>query len=81
MDCTTRCPMSTPSWHRMASACPKPPFSASNMQPEAGTQWLTAHGSAPARAKQAKDLNKATALQAQAHLTGHREAHLMALPL
>ena len=64
-----------------ASACPESPFSVSSTQPEAGTQWLTAHGSAPARAKQAKSLNKATALQAQAHLTGDREAFLMALAL
>lgn len=64
-----------------ASACPESPFSVSSIQPEAGTQWLTAHGSAPTRANQAKGLNKATALQVQAHLTGHREAYLMALGL
>lgn len=64
-----------------ASACPESPFSVSSTRPEAGSQWLTAHGSAPGRAKQAKSLNKATALQAQAHLTGDKEAFLTALAL
>ena len=64
-----------------AGAHPESLFSVSSTQPEAGTQCLTAHGSAPARAKQAKGLNKATGLHALAHLTGEREACLMALAL
>lgn len=64
-----------------ASVCPASPFSVSSTEPEADTRWLTAHGSAPARAKQAKGLNKATALQTQAHLTGQGEVYLMALAL
>lgn len=66
---------------QMASACHESSVSVSSTQPEAGTQGLTAPGSAPARAKQAKGLNKATALQAQAHLTGHREEYFMTLAL
>lgn len=62
-----------------ASACPESPFSVSSTQSEAGTQWLTGHGSSAAGAKQAKTLNKA--LQAQAHVTGDRGALLMALAL
>lgn len=65
----------------MTSAYSESSVSVSSTQPEAGTQGLPAPGSAPARAKQAKGLNKATALQAQAHLTGHREAYFMALAL
>lgn len=76
--------MSVPLWYGQLKgqlSYPSPHIPVSSTQAEAGTQWLAAHGSALARAKQAKSLDKAVALHAQAHLTGDREVFLMALAL